>query len=124
MNSAQPGPPSMCHPTERFRGLLVDAAVAQIDIAILVQLAGEFDDLGMQDDLHEWQGVIEGAPVRIFHLRPQVKVIPLATVCRPFRWILGSLFDRGYARLGETFGERTGDDDVAFSAVLLQLFLR
>ena len=33
------------------------------------------------------------------------------------------LFDRGHARLGETFGKRTGDDDVAFSAVLLQLCL-
>ena len=85
MHELRPARTSVDVPSHRsVRGLLIDAAVAQIDVAVLGQLAGELDDFGVQDDLYERQGVIKGTPVRVFHLRPQVKVIPLATVCRPF----------------------------------------
>ena len=52
-------------PHRSVRGLLIDTAIAHIDIAVPSQLAAELDDFRMQDDLHERQGVIEEAPVRV-----------------------------------------------------------
>ena len=78
----------------------VDAAVAEVDVGIVFELAGQFDDFGVEFDVEEGEGMVQGAPVGIGYLRSKTVMIFFAVFFGDR--IVGDLFNGVQACLGES----------------------